>query len=80
VSRSEQIVTASVSDTGKGLPPEVTRDFHRDAPATDGSALPATGAAGLALSSRLARSMRGRVTARNEPGSGATVSLSLPGV
>jgi signal transduction histidine kinase len=78
VSRSDHTVTTSVSDTGKGLPPDVTRDFHKDAPETDGSALRTTGGAGLALSSRLARTMNGRVTARNEPGSGATVSLSLP--
>jgi signal transduction histidine kinase len=78
VSRRADTITASVSDTGRGLPPEVTRDFHEDAPATDGSTLPATGGAGLALSSRLARTMNGRVTARNEPGSGATVSLTLP--
>lgn len=74
----ENTVTASVSDTGNGLPPEVTRDFHKDAPESDGSTLPATGGAGLALSSRLARTMNGRVTARNQPGSGAIVSLSLP--
>jgi signal transduction histidine kinase len=78
VSRNDRTVTASVSDTGKGLPPEVTQEFHEDAPATDGSALPAAGSAGLALSSRLARTMNGRVIARNQPGSGATVSLSLP--
>jgi signal transduction histidine kinase len=78
VSRGDRTITTSVSDTGKGLPPDVTRDFHKDAPATDGSALRTTGGAGLALSSRLARTMNGRVTARNEPGTGATVSLSLP--
>jgi two-component system sensor histidine kinase/response regulator len=78
VSRGDRTITTSVSDTGKGLPPDVTRDFHKDAPATDGSALRTMGGAGLALSSRLARTMNGRVTARNEPGSGATVSLTLP--
>jgi signal transduction histidine kinase len=78
VSRGGDTVTASVSDTGKGFPPELTREFHADTPMTDGSALPATGGAGLALSSRLARTMNGRVTAHNQPGSGATVSLSLP--
>jgi signal transduction histidine kinase len=80
VSRGGHMVTASVTDTGKGLPPDVARDFGMDAPATDGSVLSATGGAGLALSSRLARTMNGRVTAQNEPGSGATVSLSLPAV
>jgi signal transduction histidine kinase len=78
VSRSDQTVTASVSDTGRGLPPEMTKEFHADAPFTGGSALPQTGGAGLALSSRLARTMNGRVTASNQPGPGATVSLSLP--
>jgi two-component system sensor histidine kinase EvgS len=78
VSRSDDVVIASVSDTGCGFPPHVTRDFAQDAPAADGHSLPAAGGAGLALSSRLARTMNGRVTACNEPGSGATVSLSLP--
>jgi signal transduction histidine kinase len=78
VARSAGTVTASVSDTGKGLPPELTRDFHVDSPDTDGEALPATGGTGLALSNRLARAMNGRLTAHNQPHSGATVSLSLP--
>ena len=78
VTRNELTVTASVSDTGNGLPVEMTRDFHEDAPETDGSALRATGGAGLALSSRLARTMGGRITARNEHVGGAAVSLSLP--
>jgi signal transduction histidine kinase len=78
VSRNDDTVTASVSDTGNGLPPEITRDFREDAPEGDGSALPGSGGAGLALSSRLARTMNGRVVACNRPGSGATVSLSLP--
>jgi signal transduction histidine kinase len=78
VARKAGTVTASVSDTGRGLPPEVTRDFHEDAQDTDGDALPAMGGTGLALSNRLARAMNGRLTARNQPDSGATVSLSLP--
>jgi signal transduction histidine kinase len=78
VSRNELTVTASVSDTGNGLPVEMTRDFHEDAPGTDGSALRESGGAGLALSSRLARTMGGRITARNEHVGGAAVSLSLP--
>jgi signal transduction histidine kinase len=78
VSRGEGTVTASVSDTGRGLPPELTEEFQVDRPATGDSALPKTGGTGLALSSRLARAMNGRLIARNQPGSGATVSLSLP--
>jgi signal transduction histidine kinase len=72
-------VTASVSDTGRGLPPEVAEEFHEGSRhPIGGGVLPATGSAGLTLSNRLAQTMNGRVTARNQPGSGATVSLSLP--
>jgi signal transduction histidine kinase len=76
VARSAGSVTASVTDTGRGLPPELTQDF--DLQETDDGTLPATGGTGLALSRRLARAMNGRMTASNEPGPGATFSLSLP--
>jgi signal transduction histidine kinase len=78
VARGAGTITASVSDTGKGLSAALTREFDGDSPETDGSSLPATGGTGLALSNRLARAMNGRLTARNEAESGATVSLSLP--
>ena len=67
VARGAGMVTASVSDTGNGLPYEVTQDFGADLPETDGGALPGTGGTGLALSSRLARAMNGRLTAHNQP-------------
>jgi signal transduction histidine kinase len=78
VDRSGDTVTAAVNDTGRGLPLEVTREFDANASPGDSSTLPVNGGAGLALSSRLARTMNGRVIARNQPGSGATVSLTLP--
>ena len=78
VNRLADTVTASVSDSGKGLPPELTQFFHEDASTTEGSAVSSTGGAGLALSSRLARTMNGKVIAHNQPGTGAMVSLSLP--
>ena len=78
VNRLADTVTASVSDSGKGLPPELTQFFHEDASTTEGSAVSSTGGAGLALSSRLARTMNGKVIAHNHPGTGAMVSLSLP--
>ena len=78
VARSADIVTTSVSDTGKGVSSELALDFRDDGPQIDGHALPAAGATGLALSRRLARAMNGRMTASNLPGPGATVSLSLP--
>jgi signal transduction histidine kinase len=78
VARDAGMVTASVSDTGQGLPYELTQDFRADSPEADGGALPGSGATGLALSRRLARAMDGRLTAHNQPDSGATVRLSLP--
>jgi signal transduction histidine kinase len=78
VARTDGRVTASVSDTGRGLPPSLTQDFRADGFGFDGGDVPATGATGLALSNRLARAMNGRLTALNQPDSGATVSLSLP--
>jgi signal transduction histidine kinase len=78
IARGTGTVTASVSDTGSGLPPELARAFLDDSPEADRSALPATGGTGLALSRRLARAMGGKMCATNQPGPGATVSLSLP--
>ena len=78
VAHNAGTVTTSVSDTGNGLSSEVALDFRDDETRTDGCALHEAGATGLALSRRLARAMNGRMTASNLPGSGATVSLSLP--
>ena len=72
------MVTASVSDTGRGLSPELARSFRDNAPETERDALPHAGGTGLALSRRLALAMNARMTASNQPGLGATVSLSLP--
>src|SRR4051794_26839792 len=71
-------VTASVSDTGDGLSPRLTRLFRDGAFEVDDNQMPATGGTGLVLSNRLAREMNGRLTVTNRPGAGATVSLSLP--
>jgi signal transduction histidine kinase len=78
VARSADTVTASVSDTGKGLPPELTQGLQGDGLRGNEDALEATGGIGLALSDHLARAMNGRLTAHNQPSSGATVSLTLP--
>jgi len=76
VGRSADTVTASVSDTGRGLSPQLSEDFCEDGLAANSTT--ATGGTGLALSDRLARAMNGKLTARNLPDAGATVSLSLP--
>ena len=78
VARRADTVTASVSDTGAGLSDDLAQDFRADGPQSDGGALPTSGATGLALSRRLAHAMNARMTASNQPGPGATVSLSLP--
>ncbi len=80
VNRDASTVTASVSDTGRGLPPGMSESLQEDGLETEASPFQATGGMGLALSRRLARAMNGQLTARNQPGSGATVILSLPAV
>lgn len=67
VDRAADTVDASVSDSGTGISSEWTRHFQDDAPDPYGSALPANGATGLALSNRLARTMHGRLTVRGQP-------------
>lgn len=74
VDRENDQVTATVSDTGQGLPPDLEWNLRSDA-ATD---LSGSGGAGLALSNRLARAMEGRLSVYNQPGSGAAVSVTLP--
>jgi signal transduction histidine kinase len=78
VDRKADTVTTSVSDTGSGFPPELTAEFNEDALESDGISLPQVGGTGLALSSRLARAMNGRLTTENQPGRGGTIRLSLP--
>jgi signal transduction histidine kinase len=78
VTRSAGSVTASVSDTGSGLPPHLTRLLGDGAAEVAYDEMPATGGTGLTLSNRLARAMNGRLTVTSWPGAGATVSLSLP--
>jgi signal transduction histidine kinase len=78
VIRNADSVTASVSDTGNGLPPHLTRLPGDGAAEVDDDEMSATGGTGLTLSNRLARAMNGRLTVTSRPGAGATVSLSLP--
>lgn len=78
IARTDGTVTTSVSDTGKGLPPGLTEDLREDGCGPDNLVVPQAGGTGLALSSRLARAMNGRLTARNHPHCGAKISLSLP--
>lgn len=78
VDRNNDTVTATVRDTGRGLPPDLEWNYRDAERADDDLELPPSGGVGLALSYRLARAMAGRLTALNQPGSGAAVSLRLP--
>ena len=78
VARTASTVTATVSDTGKGLPPALVQGLRGDRHEPDGSMVPATHGIGLALSSRLAKAMNGRLTACNQSDAGAALSVSLP--
>jgi signal transduction histidine kinase len=80
VNREGSTVTASVSDTGKGMPPGLTESLQDYGSDFGQSAFSGAGGTGLALSSSLAQAMNGRLIARNLPGSGAMVILSLPAV
>lgn len=63
VAGDTDMVITSVTDTSKGLRPEVTEELQEDSPQTDGRAWPPTGGTGLELSERLVRAMNGRLTA-----------------
>jgi signal transduction histidine kinase len=77
VVRKADTVSASVSDTGDGMPPHLTTLFRDGTARLDDTAMPATGGTGLVLSNHLARAMNGRLMVMNRPGAGATISLSL---
>jgi two-component system NtrC family sensor kinase len=67
-------VHLDISDTGPGIPPEVqSRIFEPFFTTKDGG----TGL-GLAVSFEIAQNHGGTITAKNNPGSGSTFTLSLP--
>lgn len=69
------VVTISVADTGPGIPPDQLPhvfERYRKAPDSTGSGL------GLAIAKRLVEAHGGAISARNEPGAGATFSFTLP--
>lgn len=75
--RRDDYVAVSVSDTGRGIPPEyLARLFNRFVflPDTqsDGTGL------GLAISKRLVEAHSGQITAQSEIGRGTTVTFTLP--
>lgn len=72
---SARDLTVSVSDSGAGIPPDDLPHIferYRKAPDSSGSGL------GLAIARRLVEAHGGSITARSEPGAGATFSFTLP--
>ncbi|HEX2011430.1 MAG TPA: ATP-binding protein [Roseateles sp.] len=71
----DEELTISVLDRGPGFAPEMLARFGRPYQSSKGR--PGSGL-GLFLSVNVARSLGGRIEARNRPGGGAEVVLSLP--
>jgi two-component system nitrogen regulation sensor histidine kinase NtrY len=67
-------VIFEVSDTGKGIPPNLLREIFVPFYSTrhDGSGI------GLSLSKQIVSSHRGNITVQSTPGEGATFSVALP--
>ncbi|MGZ3314771.1 MAG: ATP-binding protein [Caulobacteraceae bacterium] len=77
--RSPVLLRFTVSDTGRGIPPEILPrlfDAFEQADPSISREFGGTGL-GLAISQRLAALMGGRITVRSEPGLGSTFELAL---
>jgi signal transduction histidine kinase len=78
--RSGDVVTASVSDTGPGIPPEKLDTIFEpfvQLRAGQGQRRDGVGL-GLAISRDLARGMNGDLSVESPPGEGASFTLTLP--
>jgi signal transduction histidine kinase len=78
IDQASDQVTASVSDTGRGLPPGLAGSLGPDATTPPETLGQTPNGAGLTLSNRLAQGMNGRLLLESPPGLGARVSLRLP--
>jgi len=70
-------VTASVADTGPGIPSEKQESIFQEFTRLDPTAQPGAGV-GLAISRRIARLLGGDLTVESEIGRGATFTVWLP--
>lgn len=71
-------VTATVADSGPGIPPEKQESIFREFTRLDPTAQPGAGV-GLAISRRIARLLGGDLTVESEVGRGSTFTLWIPG-
>jgi signal transduction histidine kinase len=71
-------VTATVADSGPGIPPEKQESIFREFTRLDPTAQPGAGV-GLAISRRIARLLGGDLTVESEVGRGSTFTLWMPG-
>lgn len=75
--RAEQLAV-SVTDTGRGIPPEYVRRIFE--PFTQVPGVPAGGAGlGLAISRRIVEAHGGQMTVHSTPGEGSVFTFTLPG-
>ncbi len=71
-------VTATIRDTGSGLPTAMIKEILGDAPMTTKKDEHARLGMGLTICRRLVASQNGRFGLVSQPGEGTTVSISLP--
>jgi len=77
----QEWIGIDVIDDGPGVPPEELAALFEPFRQLDGSMTRTVGGMGIGLSlaRRLAEGLRGRLTAKSEPGKGSTFTLLLPG-
>jgi two-component system, sensor histidine kinase RegB len=74
-SRDGQVLKLTITDRGPGFAPEMLAQLGKPYTSTKGR--PGAGL-GLFLASNVARTLHGRISAHNQPGGGAVVTLTLP--
>jgi two-component system OmpR family sensor kinase len=80
IARSDGLITIAVADTGEGFPPGFMEHAFEPFSRADAARSPDRGGTGLGLAivRVVAEGHGGTVQARNNPGGGATVELTLP--
>lgn len=76
---SPQTITLSVSDTGKGIPPEHLPHIFEPFFCVSSGGQEGTGV-GLALVKQIADALHGEVSVKSEVGKGTTVSITVPAI